>query len=480
MSLDKHSELAAVAELAGLNLGNKAREARAFALLERLATNPGGSIRALARSTAEEEAFYRFIGKDAVSMPALIEPHIAQTVTRCKATARVVVPHDTSNFEYRGSARTGLGRVRTASSQGFLFHAALGIDATTGQPCGLLASKVWTRSEERKSLVEGANGPRRKAGSDYARTANKESDRWFEQIEAVEQRFSKTDCQLVHVADREADIFALLATLQERGYRFVIRLARDKKARQADGDPLESLKTLARRANGLLEVRAPIAARAKTKIPQQAKTFPEREVRTARLEFAAITAEINGPVYNDKASLPINVVHVREVAPPHGVEPIEWYLLTSEPIDTVEQVREVVQAYRMRWLIEEFFKVLKTGCAMEDRELESLHTLTNVLALCIPIAYRLLALRHLARTRPDGSALDVFTETQIAILQAKTKLGPNPTPLQVLEAVAYLGSHFIPFSRKMPGWQVLMRGMQRLAALEEGWSARDAQKVIER
>jgi hypothetical protein len=134
----------------------------------------------------------------------------------------------------------------------------------------------------------------------------------------------------------------------------------------------------------------------------------------------------------------------------------------------------VVQAYRTRWIIEEFFKALKTGCAMEDRELESLHTLTNVLALCIPIAYQLLAVRHLARTNPAAPAADVFTPTQIEILQAKTKLGPNPTALQGLEAVAYLGSHFDPFSKKMPGWRVLSRGMQRLLALEEGWVAREA------
>jgi hypothetical protein len=470
----------AIAELDGLDLGHKSREARAVELLTELAKDPTRSIRGAARTKAQEEAFYRLLSNDAVSMTALLNPHIDSTKRRCASVGKVILSHDTSNFEYRGGSREGLGRVRTKTSQGFLFHASLAVDAGTGQPLGLVASKVWVRSDEIKSVVQGANGPRKKSGGDYARDASKESDRWVEQIQAAEELLSDAGCKALHVADREADIYASLKTLCERNYSFVIRLSRDKKARQTAAAPLENLTTLARRAEGRTEVQAPIAKRAATTIPGRKKTFAEREARTARLEFAATSATISAPQYGE-GSLSINVVHVRELEPPNPDEPIEWFLLTSEPVDTVEQVAQVVQAYRTRWIIEEFFKALKTGCAMEDRELESLHTLTNVLALCIPIAYQLLAVRHMARTQPDAPASDVLSPTQIAILQAKTKLGTNPTAFQALEAIAYLGSHFDPFSKKMPGWRVLSRGMQRLHALEEGWLARDAaQKVIER
>jgi len=470
----------ALAELDGLDLGHKAREARALELMGELVKDPTRSIRAVARTKAQEEAFYRLLSKNAVSMEGLLKPHIAATKRRCSEAGKVIVSHDTSTFEYRGDRREGLGRVATKSSQGFLFHASLAVDGQTGQPLGLVASKVWTRSDETKSVVEGAHGPRKKSGRDYARDEHKESDRWVEQIRAVEELLAGVGCKALHVADREADIYAALQALGELGYSFVIRLSRDKKARQHSNAPLEDLTTLARRAKGRMEVQAPVAKRAASTIPGRNKTFPEREARTAQLEFAATSATINAPQYG-KGSLSINVVHVREVEPPNPGDPIEWFLLTSEPVDTLEQVGAVVQAYRTRWLIEEFFKALKTGCAMEDRELESLHTLTNVLALCIPIAYQLLAVRHLARTRPTAPASGVFSTTQIAILQTKTKLGPDPTALQALEAVAYLGSHFDPFHKKMPGWRVLSRGMQRLYALEEGWLAREgAEKVIER
>jgi len=464
------------AEMAGLDLGHKSRDVRVLELVTNLAKDPRRSVRGAAQTKAQEEAFYRLLRNDAVTMPALLKPHVAHTTQRCAEVAKVIVSHDTSHFEYKGT-REGLGRIRTQSSQGFLFHASLAVDAVEGQPLGLIACKVWVRSEQCTSVVEGANGPRKKSGRDYARDQDKESNRWVEQIEATEKQLADTGAKVIHVADREADIYAALATLSERGHSFVIRLARDKKARQGEGAPLQDLTTLARLASGCVEVQAPIAARSATTIPQRSKTFPERESRTAKLEFAATSATIDAPKYAS-GSLPINVVHVRELEPPNPDQAIEWFLLTSEPVDTVEQVVEIVHAYRTRWLIEEFFKALKTGCAMEERELESLHTLTNVLALCIPIAYQLLAVRHLARTKPSGSASSVFSPTQIAILQAKTKLGPNPTALEALEAVAYLGSHFQPFSKKMPGWRVLSRGMQRLHALEEGWVARAATEIV--
>jgi hypothetical protein len=239
---------------------------------------------------------------------------------------------------------------------------------------------------------------------------------------------------------------------------------------------------IAARAQGCVEVQVSISARPHTTVPGRQKTFAQRDARLARLEFAATSAEILGPRYATglPRSLPINIVHVRELNAPSPQEPVEWFLLTSEPVDTEAEVHEVVEIYRTRWLIEEFFKALKTGCAMEKRELESLHTLTNALALCIPIAYQLLALRHLAGSKPTAPARLVLSDTQIAILQAKAHLIPNPTAQKALEAVAYLGSHFVPFARKAPGWRVLARGMERLLALEEGWLAHDAQHAIKR
>lgn len=478
--LELHRQV--VAEFEGLQLGDKRLETRVRSLVKDLSANPQASILKVAPTTSAAEASYRLIRNRRVTMGAMLEPHMMHTAERCASVEKVLVIHDTSTFEY-GGARKGLGRVRTKTSQGFLFHASFAVELGTRRPLGLVASKVWTRDETRTSKTQGKNRPRKTAGGDYARMGTKESDRWREQIESSSQRL--VGCKkVIHVADREADIYALLAELTARGESFVIRLARDKKARATPDGELESLIEVATRAKGCAVVDVAVSARRATALPRQTKTFGTREARSARLEFAAATAEIRGPKYASKThprSIPIHVVHVREPDAPSEKDAIEWLLLTSEPVDTDAQVREVVEIYRTRWTIEEFFKALKTGCSMEDRELESLHTLTNVLAICIPIAHHLLAVRHLARTRPTAPAELVLTRAQIAVLQAKARLPQNPTAHQALVAVAYLGSHFVPFERRQPGWQVLGLGMERLLALEEGWLAHAvAQDAIKR
>jgi hypothetical protein len=466
-------------EFNGVRLGDRRLELRVLKTVEALARQPSASILAAARSTAEAEAMYRLLRNPRVSMPPILEPHLRLTAERCAAVAKVLVIHDTSEFEYSGEEREGLGRLRTQSSQGFLFHGSLAVEAGTRQPLGLVAIKTWVRGETPTSTITGRNGARKKSGSDYARTEGKESDRWGQQIEASKKRLGHHN--IVHVADREADIYSLLALLRERGDGFVIRLARDKKARESDDAERESLIEIAARARASLQIDIQIAARTRSKMPRKAKTFTSRDARIANVEMAAASAEIFGPRYAGKpAPLPINVVHVRELDAPADQEPVEWILLTSEPIDTDAAIREVVEMYRGRWLIEEFFKVLKTGCGMEKRELESLQTLTNVLALCIPIAYQLLAIRHLARSNPTAPARQILSTAQIAILQAKARLSADPSAHQALGAVAYLGGHYLPFERKRPGWRVLARGMERLLDLEEGWLARAAEDPIKR
>jgi len=145
-------------------------------------------------------------------------------------------------------------------------------------------------------------------------------------------------------------------------------------------------------------------------------------------------------------------------------------LVTTEPIDSVEQMFEVVDLYRTRWIIEEYFKSIKTGCAYSKRQLDSIETLLNALAITLPIAWRLLALRHLERCAPEAPVAAVLSEVQIAILQSRAKgcrWSPVPTLAEALFAVARLGGHIRSNGR--PGWQVLGRGWAKLMLMEAGY-----------
>jgi len=167
--------------------------------------------------------------------------------------------------------------------------------------------------------------------------------------------------------------------------------------------------------------------------------------------------------------------------PPRDVEPISWKLLTTEPIKTTAQVEAIVDAYRARWVIEEYFKALKTGCAFEKRQLESFRTLVNALAVFSVMAWRLLLLRSTARLSPDAPATSALAERQVQVLQALSRMEdsalphvdmpPSPTAQDALLAVAQLGGHIK--NNGPPGWQILGRGYESLLLIELGWRARE-------
>jgi hypothetical protein len=200
------------------------------------------------------------------------------------------------------------------------------------------------------------------------------------------------------------------------------------------------------------------------------------------LVFSAVPVLLQRPRDADKllpATLAVNIVRVHEIDVPAGERPVEWWLVTNEPIDTPEQVAATVDAYRARWRIEEFFMAVKTGCSYEARQLESLPRLLNLLAVTLPIAYRLLLLKHLARDQAKTPAIAVFTDVQLRVLRAKAAkpLPKNMTVGEALLAVAALGGHIK--NNGHPGWRVIWRGMRELLFLELGWTygwqARDAE-----
>jgi hypothetical protein len=170
-------------------------------------------------------------------------------------------------------------------------------------------------------------------------------------------------------------------------------------------------------------------------------------------------------------------VQVVEIAPPDGIAPVEWTLLTNLPISSSEEIARVVDVYRARWVIEEYFKALKTGCILEKRQNESLHALRNLIAVLLPIAWRLLVLRTLESAQPDAPATQALTPRMLAVLAvlavlaalANRPMPAQPSVADALWAIASLGGHH--HRRTKPGWQVLGRGFEKLSFAESVWAA---------
>jgi hypothetical protein len=273
--------------------------------------------------------------------------------------------------------------------------------------------------------------------------------------------------------DREADDYNILADCSQHDHLFVIRASSDRLlAAEQVG---QKLKPFTRDFPVRIERSANLAHRTKKRPAKDVKKFPPREARMARLSFSAGRIKLRRPDKTAEslpAELELNVVHVIEQQPPEGCEPVEWFLYSNLPIDTDEQVLQIVDAYRTRWGIEEFFKALKTGCAYEKRQHESKDALLNALAIFVTIAWALLTLRYASRSEEtcDLPATEVLSPTQIEIIRRKSggKLGPTPT---VREAVLALARYFAGHLRSNgnPGWELLGSAYQSLLLVEVGW-----------
>ena len=219
----------------------------------------------------------------------------------------------------------------------------------SARPLGTLALYTWTRCFGQSSRRR-ADG-KKKSGRDYAQQTDKESARWYQQVQASSEQVGNKDC-LIHVADREADCFELLSNLVSDKHRFVIRLRVDRSARDCETLVPQHVLELIDQAEDVLEIQVPVGKRQESKVPATKKTFPAREQRQAKLAFRATTVQIKRPRYVDKDKhedwLKLNVVQVHELEAPEGAEPVCWTLLTTEPIETVEQIRRVVSFYKQR------------------------------------------------------------------------------------------------------------------------------------
>ena len=456
-------------EMATGDLRDDRLNARRNQLIAILEQSPDKGFPEACASDADTEALYRFLRNRRVSPAAVLEPHVAATAARCGALGEVLVIHDTTEMAFaceqprRGLTSLGMHR------QGFWWHAALAVSAEgVRAPLGLLTAAAYSRAPTRVPRV-----PWRERFQD----PRKESRRWADGVATVRARLGDT-VRPIHVMDREGDSYELLAALTAAQDRWIIRLHYDRQVTHAAGSAALRLGELRSQLPVLMTEPVTVAPRrAENRV--QRLTAPAREGRVATVSFAASPVTVPCPRDHRRSTLPATVTaHVIfgwEATPPAGDAPVAWWLLTNEPIDTVDQVRQIVQWYRTRWLIEEFFKCLKTGCAYEKRQLESLDTLLVALALLAPIAWQLLLMRHLARDLPERDATVALTTRQLMILRATPvgrTLPARPSIRDALLAVARLGGHLRQNGE--PGWLVLTRGMQTLRCMETGWAAAEA------
>jgi hypothetical protein len=442
--------------------------ARLNVTAERLGRDPQLSL-PQALGGAGYKGLMRALSNPRVPKAAMLDAVYGATVERIEPGQDVLCIEDTTDLVFGGlRGRKGLPRLASTTT-GFRAHIALCVrdDASRGV-LGVLDLEQIVREEQPKpeqSLEEQYNSP------------TKESLRWQRTVERTEARVAGRG-SLIHVRDREGDDYAQLAAMVLNGWRFVQRMRQARRLAEgpAHAPAARKVDEAMQALTGICDRDVGLSPRAQGKLdprpPKDRKRYPTRRTRVAHLRFYACRLDVLRPEYVPKQlgpSLSLNVVHVQEVDAPPDAEPVEWYLLTTEPIDTAEQVLRIVDIYRARWLIEEFNKGLQTGCQYEKLQLETADRLWLMLAFYCPIVTNLLALRALAHQDAEAPATGVLDRDEVDVLYAeRPRLRDKHLTVQAaLLAIASLGGHFT--HNGPPGWLVLLRGMASLRERTQGW-----------
>lgn len=301
------------------------------------------------------------------------------------------------------------------------------------EPLGLLDGWMWARE------ARDADGKRP--------ASVKESERWVEGYERVaEQAAQLPDTRLVYVADREADMIAMLRRAAELGTPadWLVRAKHDRCLADGEGKRLWSETTA---GMPLGEISFVMEGRGKQKarqVRQQvwAKRVLLRDGKRGKIEATCIVA--------------------REMAAPAGVKPVEWRFLTNRRAETLADACELIDWYRARWEIEIFFNVLKNGCDVEELQLSAMDRLERALALFMVVAWRIAYLMRIGRTCPDLDATLFFDPDEIraAYLLNKKKAPAAPGMNEVLRMVARVGGFLARKHDGEPGVKTIWRGLQ--------------------
>lgn len=416
---------------------------RVVRMAARIAAAPAASF-PTSLPESELEGAYRFFGNRKVDAASILLPHLEQTLRRRGNDEITLAVHDTTTLSFRNEGqREGFGSL-TGESQHLWTHATLAVKADGSRcPFGLLA--LSTEAEFRH-------------------------ERWLEHVDQANQRVGKSD-RLVHLMDREADDYAFFSRLVANGSRFVIRLKHDRRVESSHDDVATISEELSHAAL-VVERDVMLNARGTNKGSKAKKTHPARSARAAQLSVAGGPVTVRSPVGKKgvPSTLNLHAVHVWEESPPPGEPAVEWLLITTEPVTALDDLLRVVDWYRARWIIEEFFKALKTGCSIEKRQLESFHSFSNAVAFFVPMAWHLLLLRHRAKHDADGDGASSLPDSMLDVLRhiARKPLPPQPSARDVLFAVAALGGHLK--RNGDPGWQTLGRGYDKLREAAEIWA----------
>lgn len=440
----------AVRQFGMVDLGDIRRTKRATRLAEQMARHPAASLPDQTGCWAATKAGYRLFDCEEVTLEALQTQHWQQTRDLARVPALVLQIQDTSMLDFTTRKTVeGLGPIGDGNGRGFLLHTALAVDpADSGTVLGLSYQKLFCRqpTPDRETFTE-------------RKKRSKESDVWRDTVRLTGS--PPENHRWVHVCDRYADNFEVMQACGQSHCHFLIRVAQNRRAALGHEASVQT--------GHLLMLARGLPAQGEKTL--HVRRRPTRQPREARLLVAWSAVSIFPPWLERKTAEPVRawVVRVWEADSPPDEAPIEWVLLTDVPVDNTETAKTIAHWYSLRWLVEEYYKCLKTGCRVEQRQMETAARLEACIGILAIVAVRLLQLKLVARATPDRPACECAPPEHVRVLAAYRGRSVEEFTAQVFwREVAKLGGFLGRRSDGDPGWQTLWRGWQKLDLMTIG------------
>ena len=454
-ALIQSPEIWAARMYASAALPDERLNARLVDISSTFAAKPSDSIPQACGDWAQAKATYRFIENERVTMEELQQPVCDSTAKICAGLKEVFVIQDTTTLNYSNLAETtGLGPICGNDSRGLLLHSALAM-REDGVPLGLLHQQYWARDPEQLGVTrERKRRP----------IEEKESMKWINGMRGARQAVADNVPEdqrprLIHVFDREGDIYEVFQEIVSEGDGAVIRCAHD---RRVEGEIAKAHQAVHN---------APLLGTVSIEVPRK-KGQPARAT-TVQLRSLKLTLTLN-PQHtrdSDRDPVSLNLVEVWEPAPQEGAERLHWLLWSTEEVGTLEEALKVVRIYKLRWQIEEVHLCLKSGCGVEKLQFDTAERIIKLLVLFLPIAVRIVQLRTLAREQPQASCTLVLSRDEWHTLWTYFNKKPPlettriPSIAQVVMWIGRLGGHLGRKRDGMPGVRTLWRGWRDLQLL---------------
>jgi hypothetical protein len=421
-----------------------------------MADAPDHSLPKQCAGWGDLKAAYRLLNHPRIRPDQITAVHRQCTQAQAQQAPVVLCVQDTTDLDYtHRTAVRGLGKIGDGGGRGFRQHTGLAV-SEGGQVLGILHQKWFLPCE----LPEGETRRQRQARWS-------EPDVWGDIAQGI--GLWPAGSRLIHVGDRHSDVFRFLCTCRRLGHGFLVRAMHNRYLDEGTERLWERLRREPVRFVQTVDVGAQ-----RTRRNQLKRTSRSARV-TVRYTSVVLSPPRNDPRTAKEAPIRVWAVYVLEENPPAGETPLEWMLLTSEPVQTDDDAKRCVQCYGRRWTIEEWHRALKEGCRVERSQLDDVYDLQRLAALAGVIAVRMLQLRDLADA--DGPEANSPARLQQAAPSAWIEVvarlsGQAPealTPRGFLSLIARRGGYLGRKHDPRPGWKVLCRGWYDIERMVEGF-----------